>query len=150
MQSNSPLNANNEERTILNKLNEFPRIVDRKDWSRVAEVFAEDIAFDYGDGGEKHGLPALLTQFQTFHDRCSAMQHLIGSVQIELDGNSAITRAYVQARHQGIGDKSDAFFDTHGEYIDQWQLGSEGWRIIRRDATWSMFMGDPGVLFPAQ
>ncbi len=77
------------------------------------------------------------------------MQHLIGSVQIELNGDSAITRAYVQARHQGIGDKANAFFDTHGEYVDQWQLRAEGWRIIRRDATWTMFMGDPGVLFPS-
>lgn len=137
------------ERVILNKLSDFPRIVDRKDWPRVSDVFAEDIRFDYGDGGEKQGLPALLQQFQTFHDRCSAMQHLIGSVQIEIDGDSAVTRAYVQARHQGIGDKAKAFFDTHGEYIDQWQKRAEGWRIVRRDASWSMFMGDPGVLFPS-
>ncbi len=137
----------NDERLILNKLSDFPRIVDGKDWSRIGEVFANDICFDYGDGGEKQGLPALLEQFQKFHDRCSAMQHLLGSVQIEVKGDTAITRAYVQARHQGKGEREGLFFDTHGEYTDSWARRSEGWRVVRRDASWSMFMGDSSVLF---
>lgn len=133
--------------TIMNTLAAFPRVVDGKHWGRVSEVFAEDIRFDYGDGGEKRGLEALLMQFRKFHERCSAMQHLLGSIQVEIDGDSALTRAYVQARHQGTGDKNGAIFDTHGEYIDQWQRRPEGWRIVRRDATWSLFAGDPSVLF---
>ena len=135
----------NDERRILNTLNAFPRIVDQKDWPRVAEVFAEDISFNYGDGGEKQGIAALLDQFQKFHDRCSAMQHLLGSIQLELDGDRAITRAYVQARHQGKA--TQAIFDTHGEYTDRWERRAEGWRIVRRDASWSLFAGDPSVLF---
>lgn len=137
----------NDERDILNKLNAFPRIVDGKAWDKVSEVFAEDICFDYGDGGEKQGLPALLAQFQKFHDRCSAMQHLLGSIQIDIDGDRAVTRAYVQARHQGTGATHDSIFDTHGDYTDQWQRRPDGWRIVRRDATWSLFAGDPAVLF---
>lgn len=137
----------NDERIILNTLSEFPRIVDRKQWQRIGDVFDEDIAFDYGDGGEKRGLAALLEQFKKFHDRCSAMQHLLGSVQLELTGDRAVTRAYVQARHQGKGDKANSVFDTHGEYIDQWQRLPEGWRIVRRDASWSVFAGDSSVLF---
>lgn len=135
------------ERDILNTLSEFPRIVDRNEWERVAEVFAENITFNYGDGEEQAGLDALLRQFQIFHNRCSAMQHLLGSIQVEVNGNGAVSRAYVQARHQGRGERSQLFFDTHGEYIDQWERLPQGWRIVRREATWGMFMGDPSVLF---
>lgn len=136
-----------DERSILNTLSEFSRVVDRNEWDRVGEVFAEDIRFNYGDGREQQGLEALLDQFRAFHDRCSAMQHLIGSVQLELDGDSAITRAYVQARHQGKGEYAQSFYDTHGEYTDQWARRAGGWRIVRRDARWVLSMGEPGVLF---
>lgn len=142
-----PQETARDERLILNTLCEFPRIVDRNDWTRVSEVFSHELSFNYGDGIEQTGLDALLDQFRKFHDRCSSMQHLLGSMQIEVDGNAAVTRAYVQARHQGKDDRSHLFFDTHGEYVDQWRRLPEGWRIVRRDATWTMFMGDPAVLF---
>lgn len=139
--------SHSDERSILNTLSEFPRVVDRNAWGRVGEVFAEDVRFNYGDGREQQGLEALLQQFRSFHDRCSAMQHLLGSVQLELDGDSAVTRAYVQARHQGKGDYAQSFYDTHGEYTDQWQRRPEGWRIVRRDARWVFSVGEPRVLF---
>lgn len=140
-------NSASDERSILNTLSEFPRVVDRNEWDRVGEVFAEDLWFNYGDGREQQGLAALLTQFRTFHDRCSAMQHLIGSVQIELNGDNAVTRAYVQARHQGKGDYAQSVYDTHGEYTDQWARRPEGWRIVRRDAHWVLSVGESRILF---
>lgn len=136
-----------DERIVLNRLGDFPRIVDRKQWTRAGEVFAQDVVFDYGDGREQQGIPALIAQFRKYHDRCSAMQHLLGSIQIDIDGDSAVTCAYVQARHQGKDDKANAFLDTHGEYTDRWQRRPEGWRIVRRDARWTLFMGDVSVLY---
>lgn len=138
-----------DERIILNTLSEFPRVVDRNEWDRVGEVFAEDISFNYGDGHERQGLAVLLSHFRSFHDRCSAMQHLIGSVQLELNGDTAVTRSYVQARHLGKGEFAESVFDTHGEYTDQWARRPEGWRIVRRDARWALSAGERRVLFDA-
>ncbi len=136
-----------DERAILNLLGEFARILDRKQWHRVGDVFADDITFNYGDGQEQAGRAALLVNFQKFLDRCGATQHLLGSIQIEIDSDIAISRAYVQARHQGLGEKSQAIFDTCGEYTDRWERRAEGWRIVRRDARWDVFSGDSSVLF---
>ena len=137
----------NDQRIILNTLGEFARILDRKQWTRVGEVFADDIAFNYGDGQEQQGIAALHEQFTKFLDHCGATQHLLGSVQLELNEDEAVTRSYVQARHQGKGDKAHLFFDTSGEYTDRWERRANGWRIVRRDARWDLFMGDPAVLF---
>jgi ketosteroid isomerase-like protein len=136
-----------DERAILNSLGDFARILDRQQWDRVPEVFADDITFNYGDGQEQAGMAALLVNFTKFLDRCGPTQHLLGSIQIEIDGAAAISRSYVQARHQGLGDKSQAIFDTNGEYTDRWEKRPEGWRIVRRDARWDLFSGDASVLF---
>ena len=135
-----------DERAILNLLGDFARILDRKQWDRIPDVFANDITFNYGDGQEQAGIAALRLNFTRFLDRCGATQHLLGSIQIDIDGDTAISRAYVQARHQGLGDKSQAIFDTSGEYTDRWERRAEGWRIVRRDARWDVFSGDSSVL----
>ena len=136
-----------DERAIQNLLGDFARILDHKQWDRIPDVFANDVAFNYGDGQEQAGMAALHLNFTKFLDRCGATQHLLGSIQIEIDGDTAISRAYVQARHQGLGDKSQAIFDTNGEYTDRWERRAEGWRIVRRDARWDLFSGDSSVLF---
>lgn len=131
---------------ITEQLGRFARIVDSRDWAAVGDVFADDVTFDYGDGGDQSGIAAMRAQFQRYLDICGPSQHLIGSVMIALDGDRAVSRAYVQARHQGRGAKADRFLDTNGEYVDRWERRPAGWRIVRRDATWAMHMGDFSVL----
>jgi hypothetical protein len=137
----------NDERLILNTLSDFPRMVDRKDWGSINKIFSENVQFNYGEGSEQQGLDALLIQFKKFHDRCSSMQHMLGSIRLDHEGDSATTYAYVVAYHQGKGDRAHFIFNTHGEYVDQWQRQADGWRIVRRDASWAMLVGDRSVLF---
>lgn len=135
-----------DEREITRGLGRFARILDQKDWGAVGDVFAQDVSFDYGTGEDRQGIAALLDNFRRFLDVCGGTQHLIGSIMIDVDGDRAVSRSYVQARHQGVGAKAHLFFDSNGEYIDQWERRLEGWRIVRRDAKWSAHMGDPSVL----
>jgi ketosteroid isomerase-like protein len=135
-----------DERAITHGLGLFARTLDSRDWARVPEVFADDITFNYGDDREQAGMAALMDNFQRFLDPCGPSQHLLGSIMIEVDGDSAVSRSYVQARHQGAGAKAHLFLDTNGEYIDRWQRRPEGWRIVRRDARWAIHQGDFAVL----
>lgn len=139
---------NDDRDAIANQLGRFARILDARIWEAAGEVFAEDVAFNYGDGREQSGIEAMRDNFRRHLDGCGPSQHLIGSIIIEVDGDSATSRAYVQARHQGRGDGAGGLFDTHGDYVDRWARGEQGWRIVRRDAHWSMHVGDPGVLGP--
>jgi|TARA_R100000501_G_scaffold17919_2_gene35015 ketosteroid isomerase-like protein len=133
---------------ILNQLARFARVVDAKDWDAVSDVFADDVVFDYGDLGEERGIVALRDQFRRYLDNCGATQHLIGSIILNRDGDHLVSRAYVQARHQGAGGRADRFLDTNGEYVDRWEERPEGWRIVRRDAVWAIHMGDFSILMP--
>ena len=135
-----------DERELLNQLGEFARILDGRRWQDVSQVFSGNISFNYGDGKEQKGLKALSDNFKTFLDPCGPSQHLLGSIQLEIDGDTAVSRSYVQARHQGSGAKADRFLDSNGEYIDRWQREPNGWRIVRRDVQWAILSGDMSVL----
>lgn len=135
-----------DERDIAHALGRFARMLDQRDWDTVGEVFASDVCFNYGDGQEKQGIEAMRDQFARFLDPCGPSQHLLGTIVVTVVGDTGTSRAYVQARHQGAGEKAHLFFDSNGEYVDRWERRAEGWRIVRRDVVWHMHMGDPSVL----
>jgi hypothetical protein len=136
-----------DERQIARGLARFARVLDSKAWDELGEVFAPDIEFDYGEG-EKTGIAALCEQMHQYLDICGGTQHLIGSIFVDLNGDTAISRAYVQARHQRPGDVGGAVFDSNGEYVDRWERRAQGWRIVRRDAHWATQSGDGAILYP--
>ena len=135
-----------DEREITRGLARFARILDTKSWPELPEVFAQDIVFDYGTGEERHGMDALRDNMTRFLDKCGPTQHLIGSILVDIDGDAAVSRAYVQARHQAVNDPGGPVFDTNGEYIDRWERRAQGWRIVRRDAVWATHAGPPEVI----
>ena len=134
-----------DEREITRGLSRFARILDEKRWDALSDVFAVDLSFEYG-AGESEGIAALERQMRQFLDICGPTQHLIGSLLIDVDGDRAESRAYVQARHQRRDDAVGQIFDSTGEYRDRWQRRAEGWRIVRRDARWFLHSGDAAVL----
>lgn len=139
-----------DERDITHRLGLFARIVDRRTWDSINDVFAENLEFNYGDGVERKGIGALRDLFSTFLDRCGPTQHLLGSLLIDVTGDTAISQCYVLARHQGIEGHADCFIDFNGEYVDRWRRQSNGWRIVRRDTRPILFQGDMNVLYGFQ
>jgi len=135
-----------DDRAIRHGLARFARILDGKQWEALGDVFAPDLRFDYGTGEEQEGMAALDRQMRRFLDICGGTQHLLGSISIDVAGDRATSRAYVQARHQRPDDRAGAIFDVNGEYIDQWERRAQGWRIVRRDVVWASHSGDPAIL----
>lgn len=135
-----------DQREISSQLGRFARILDAKGWERASDVFAPDVVFDYGEGGELRGIAALVTTFRRYLEVCGPTQHLLGAFICEPDGKGYATRTYVQARHAGIGSMAGAVFDSSGEYVDRWQLQDGAWRIVERRVRWLMHSCDPAVL----
>jgi ketosteroid isomerase-like protein len=135
-----------DERDINRALASFARIADTKSFDALGNVFAEDVRFDYGSGTVESGLTALRALLIHHLGRCGGTQHLIGNIVVEVDGDSAASKAYVQARHQRAGDALGPVFDTNGEYADSWERRPDGWRIVARHATWATITGDPAII----
>jgi hypothetical protein len=140
------LQSLSDERSIVRGLSRFARIADTKTFDELGDVFAEDLNFDYGSGRDEHGLAALRRLMSRHLDGCGGTQHLIGSIIVDVDGDRAVSRAYVQARHQGRGELVGPVFDSNGEYVDEWERRSQGWRIVRREARWATNTGDPRIV----
>jgi hypothetical protein len=69
---------------------------------------------------------------------------------VTVEGDRAISRAYVQARHLAPGAATsglNGFVDTNGDYVDQWRRIAGRWLITRRDCSWQMIVGDPSIIF---
>jgi hypothetical protein len=138
--------ALSDEREIARGLALFARILDSKHWDRLGEVFSEDLTFDYGNGVRQQGMAALDQQMRRYLDTCGPTQHLIGSILIDVTGDSAVSRAYVQARHQRRDEPLGPILDATGEYVDIWTRYPQGWRISHRNAEWFLHHGDPEVI----
>ena len=136
-----------DERDIAVLLATLARILDSREWARVPEVVAADVSFDYTNSGtDVQGREALLGNFRQFLDVCGPSQHLLGSIIIEVDGDHALSRSYVQARHRSKDPADPRLFDSNGEYIDRWERRAEGWRMVHRRAIWASQSGDPSVI----
>ena len=135
-----------DERDIVRALARFARIADGKKFDALDEVFAPDVLFDYGSGRLESGLAALRALLRRHLERCGGTQHLIGSITVDIDGDAAVSRAYVQARHQRVGEFVGPVFDSNGEYVDRWERRTDGWRIVQRTATWAANTGEAEIL----
>ncbi|MCY1561638.1 SnoaL-like domain protein [compost metagenome] len=80
-----------------------------------------------------------------FLDSCGPTQHLIGSIRIQIDGDTARSSCYVQAIHASreVGDKR--LMLLWGEYQDQLQRTACGWKIRHRRLRVQHIHGDIGV-----
>lgn len=132
---------------IADQLGRFARLLDTRQWDAIDTVFAPDVSFDYSSGREEAGIDALRATFRRYLDQCGPSQHLLGSIIVEFANDGApVSRSYVQARHCGKGALADQWFDTNGEYVDTWRRDDGVWRIVRRDADFSIFVGNPAVI----
>jgi ketosteroid isomerase-like protein len=135
-----------DERAITRALSRFARIADAKTFDELGEIFADDVTFDYGAGHDEHGLDTLRGLLRRHLGSCGGTQHLIGSIVVDVHGDHAVSRAYIQARHQRVGELFGPVFDSNGEYVDRWERRAQGWRIVRRDARWAANSGDPAII----
>ncbi|WP_407445150.1 nuclear transport factor 2 family protein [Rhodococcus sp. (in: high G+C Gram-positive bacteria)] len=139
------LTDSRDERAIYRNIVRIARAMDERDWAVVEEIIVPEATGDFGTGplGSASEIVALLRDFL---DDCGPTQHMIGNVLIEIDDNTAVSRAYVSDMHLGTGDLEGQFFRTLGDYHDSWVRTSEGWRLIHRTKKHTGLLGNIAVL----
>lgn len=107
--------------------------IDRRDWPLFRTVFTEDCELDYGEIGAWSGVDAVTDFMQRVHAPAGHTLHRLTNQAIELDGDSAAARTYVDALIMFADNQSGA--NGIGFYDDELVRTSDGWRIARRRFT---------------
>lgn len=136
-----------DERAIYRQLCRFAEAMDRREWHVLESVLLEDAEADYGIG-RRRGSSAIIAEMRSFLDDCGPTQHLLANVVIDVDGDRAVSSAYVADMHVGSGDKAHLTFRTLGDYRDRWVRTGAGWRMAERIKHNRAHVGDISVLGP--
>jgi len=121
-----------DERDIQRALTLFARAMDDRDWTAMAEILADDAEGDFGTG-RLRGSAAIIELIRGYLDNCGPTQHLLGNVVIDVDGNTAVSRAYIRDVHLRSDADPSARFYTLGDYKDTWQRRADGtWCLTER------------------
>ncbi|MCV7170008.1 nuclear transport factor 2 family protein [Mycobacterium manitobense] len=118
-----------DEREIVRALYTAARAMDDHDWSTLAEIFAEDATGDLGTG-RLDSAAAIIEVIRSYLDSCGPTQHMLGNVVVDIDGDTAASRAYVHDVHLSK-DRMQRFY-TMGDYRDTWARRGGRWRITER------------------
>ncbi len=132
---------------IIDLLNRYAIALDSRDWSRLSTCFTADAVALYGPVlGRQDGFAAIEKLCRTALEPLDSSQHLIGSHEIEVDGDSARTRCYLHAQHTKAGSAGGDNFTIGGTYVDELVRTAAGWRIRRRELIILWQEGNPRVL----
>jgi len=132
---------------IIAVLDRYSECLDGRDWAGLADVFTDDVVFDFGAWVET-GLEPVRKQIRSYLDGCGPSQHLLGNYRITLEGDRASSRCYCRVMHFGKGAHTGKTYETWIEYADELVRTRSGWRSARREGRAWMHQGDPSLLGP--
>lgn len=119
-----------DERAIERALITLARAMDERDWATVADIVADDATSDLGTG-RLEGATAVIDLIASYLDNCGVTQHLLGNILVDVDGDHAVSRAYVRDLHLSRHNP-ELTFHTLGDYHDRWERRDGRWRLVER------------------
>jgi len=136
------------ERELHLVLIRYARLCDERDWSLIDQVFSEDASASYG-GWTLPDRAAVLDMLRNNLGGCGPTQHLLGNLEVMVDGQAVSSRIAVRAAHRGAGEKKGDTYECMGYYHDRWRHTGSGWRIAHRTMEVALEFGSRKLLGPA-
>jgi hypothetical protein len=127
----------------------YGRAIDTKDYALLDTCFTEDAVIRYSRSfaDDIRGPAALVDYLDHAVGPLTATQHLFGSFEVDLDGDEAFFRCYVQAQHMLLGTPGGHLFTVGGRYANTAVRSDDGlWRMTLLDFEPTWTGGNPEVL----
>ena len=105
--------------------------LDSRDFERLRDVFLPDATAELGAGGQT-GVEEIIDRVSTALARFDGTQHMVNTHDIDVAGETAIARCYLQAQHVRPTGETPALLTIGGRYEDRLRRTSDGWRIAHR------------------
>ena len=109
----------------------YATAIDTEQYSLLTKVFTDDAQLDYGEVGQWNGGAEVADFMEAAHVGATNTMHRMTNQAIQIDGDTATIRTYVDALilFEGGGANPVGFYDDHAVRT------SDGWRISRRKYT---------------
>lgn len=137
---------------ITRKLYEYAYGIDTRDWDLYRSIFADTITADFSsyNGDPAATLPAddWVSGLKPLFTGLDATQHSMSNPLVDIDGDSARCRTYMQAAHF-LEDWPAPEFTIGGYYDDRLVRTSAGWRISAFTLTVWWRRGDDALMAEA-
>lgn len=137
--------AGRDHQEISTLLARYTRGLDDHDWEAVTSCFEPTARFVH-PGGAQEGADAIVERARAALTPLTASQHLLGTILVEVDGDTARASTYFQAQHVRDGTPGGSLFIIAGTYDDDLVRGADGWRIRERRQTYTWRDGNPEVV----
>lgn len=118
---------------------------DARDWDAHAACYAPDARYTHPKG-EIEGVQGIVDRSKAALTPLDSTQHLVGSVHVVVDGDTAESTAYFVAQHVREAAVGGRLFVIAGTYKDTFALQEGTWRIVHRRQTYSWRDGNPDVI----
>ena len=116
---------------IRNVISRYCWALDKNDRELFGQVFAADATAHLGSP-LLEGIDAIWTRIRNALGHLDGSQHITGSQEINVTGDTATSRAYLFAQHIRKEAKNGPHYVVAGEYLDQLVRTPDGWRIKYR------------------
>jgi hypothetical protein len=123
-----------DERALERVATAMTTLADRRAWAELRELFVAEVEVDYSrlSGEPAATVPAdgLIDGWARNLGALTATQHLLGNLELRLDGDEATGTAYVQAAHVLDGARDgEGLWILGGRYRYRFTRAAGGWRI---------------------
>ena len=137
-----------DERDIRNVAFRYCRALDTKDWALLDEVFLPDATGELGTPTTLVGIEAIRGRIRKALGHLDESQHLVGNHEIDVTGDAAAHRCYLQAQHIRADATGGPNYIVAGRYEDRLVRTPNGWRIAHRTLTVMWTEGNVTVAHP--
>jgi bacterioferritin-associated ferredoxin len=139
-----------DNKEISDRLGVWCRCADTREMERMSEVFDEDIEWDFGGGTVDRGLQAVIDRI-TAHvgaaSNCGQRQIHLANLRVDVTGDVAQSEAYFFSVSAGIGPYDGQALLQWGNYLDSWERGAQGWRIVKRQYENRIDIGPMDIVY---
>ena len=119
-------------------------LLDHGPRERLDTVFTPDAVANYM-GDEFNSLAEIIEKVESALGRLTISQHLVSNQQVQLNGDEATCRCYLQAQHTLEGTEGGDNYIVAGRYEDELIRTPDGWRITHRALIGDWTDGNPKV-----
>ena len=142
----SDLQTLTDERDIIAVAVRYCRSLDTKHFDGLRDVFMADATAQLGNPAVLHGVDAIADRCRTALEQLDISQHLVGTHEVAVDGDTATHSCYLQAQHVRAAAPGGANYLVGGRYEDDLVRSDAGWRITHRTLTVMWTDGNPPVI----